>query len=245
MSFIIKSFRSMSNTDSRLAQVKQRISDAEKKWNRKPASVALLAVSKTRRADELEKVIAQGQCEFGENYLQEALDKIAALKHHNHLIWHFIGSIQSNKSRPIAEHFDWVHSIDRLKIASRLSQQRPVNKAPLNILLQVNISHEASKSGINEDSLLSLASDIDQLPGLCLRGIMGLPAPATSFEAQRQQCDQLLDLYLQLQNKFSSIDTLSMGTSNDFEAAIASGSTMVRIGTAIFGERQKPASARP
>ena len=235
----------MSNTDSRLAQVKHQISEAEKKWNRIPGSVALLAVSKTRRADELEKIIAQGQRAFGENYLQEALDKIIALQHHNNLIWHFIGKIQSNKTRPIAEYFDWVHSIDRLKIATRLSQQRPADKAPLNILLQINTSHEASKSGINEDSLLSLASDINQLPGLCLRGIMGLPAPATSFEAQRQQCDQLTDLYLQLQNNFSDIDTLSMGTSNDFEAAIASGSTMVRIGTAIFGARKNLASAQP
>jgi len=227
----------MTETPTKLQQVRQQISKAEQDWNREPDSVQLLAVSKTRSVDELKLTIDEGQSEFGENYIQEAMEKIAALQETPELIWHFIGSIQSNKTRPIAEHFDWVHSIDRLKIATRLSEQRPADKPPLNVLVQINISEEASKSGIDSQHFLTLAKDIQALPNLTLRGIMGLPAPAEGFDAQRQQCDKLFQLYQQLQQQNDNIDTLSMGTTNDLEAAIAAGSTMVRIGTAIFGPR--------
>ena len=218
-------------------QVRHQIGELAARYNRDPDSIRLLAVSKTRGVNELTPAIREHQVEFGENYVQEAVEKIALLQQHPELIWHFIGAVQSNKTRLIAEHFDWVHSVDRLKIAQRLSDQRPATLPPLNVLIQVNVSHESSKSGIDKDQLRQLATDIESLPGLCLRGIMGLPAPATEFEVQRQQCLQLASLYKQVQEIASKADTLSMGTSNDFEAAISAGSTLLRIGTAIFGKR--------
>ncbi len=227
----------MTSSVSNLQAVRQQIQHAEQQWKRHSDTVMLLAVSKTRSAAELETVIAQGQREFGENYLQEALEKQALLRN-TKLIWHFIGSIQSNKTRLIAEHFDWVHSVERLKIATRLNEHRPSHLAPLNVLIQVNVSRESSKSGVLQHQLLSLTNEIRQLPNLRLRGIMGLPAPASEFAKQLEQCEILSKLFSQLKQSSEHIDTLSMGTSSDYEAAIAAGSTIVRIGTAIFGKRQ-------
>ncbi|VAW79645.1 UPF0001 protein YggS [hydrothermal vent metagenome] len=226
----------MNNIAVNLQAVQQQIYQAEQQSKRERCSVKLLAVSKTRSANELETVIKQGQIDFGENYLQEALDKQIQLNN-SQVIWHFIGSIQSNKTKAIAENFSWVHSVDRLKIASRLNEQRPPHLSPLNILVQINVSLEHSKSGILQHQLMSLATEIEQLPHLRLRGIMGLPAPTTKFSEQQKQCETLASLYNQLKQSQKTIDTLSMGTSNDYQAAIAAGSTMVRIGTAIFGPR--------
>ncbi len=179
-----------------------------------------------------------GQRVFGENYLQEALDKMAALKEQAPAIeWHFIGPIQSNKTRPIAENFNWVHSVDRLKIAQRLSEQRPSGLPPLNICIQVNVSGEASKSGCSPQDLPALAQAIAGLPGLSLRGLMTIPEPATTEAGQRRPLRTLRELADQLRAQGIALDTLSMGMSADLDAAIAEGATMVRIGTAIFGER--------
>lgn len=181
-----------------------------------------------------------GMRRFGENYLQEALEKIAALQELD-LEWHFIGPIQSNKTRPIAEHFDWVHSVDRLKLARRLSEQRPAGLPPLNICLQVNVSGEQSKSGITLQELPALAQEVATLPRLRLRGLMAIPAPAAGLEAQRQPFRQMRFALEQLIAEGLELDTLSMGMSGDLEAAIAEGATLVRIGTALFGPRpQKP-----
>ncbi len=226
----------MNNTATNLHAVQQQINQAEQQSARELYSVKLLAVSKTRSAEELETVIKQGQLDFGENYLQEALDKQAHLNN-SKIIWHFIGSIQSNKTKAISENFSWVHSVDRLKIAARLNQQRPPHLPPLNILIQINVSLEHSKSGILQHQLMSLATEIESLSHLRLRGIMGLPTPTTKLVEQQKQCAALADLYNQLKQSHEYIDTLSMGTSNDYPAAIAAGSTMVRIGTALFGPR--------
>ena len=223
-----------------LATVHEQIRAAEKQYGREPDSVQLLAVSKTRPIEDLLEAQHAGQTAFGENYLQDALPKIAALTNPRPQ-WHFIGPIQSNKTRDIAEHFDWVHSIDRLKIARRLSKQRPENMPPLSICLQVNIDNEASKSGVLPDEVLALATEIQQLPNLRLRGLMAIPSATTDFEQQRRPFHHLRELYEQLQQQGIPLDTLSMGMSNDLEAAIAEGSTMVRIGTAIFGQRPKKA----
>ena len=181
---------------------------------------------------------AAGQRAFGENYLQEALDKMAALKDRAPDIeWHFIGPIQSNKTRPIAEHFSWVHSVDRLKIAQRLSEQRPAALPPLDICIQVNVSGEASKSGCTPQELPALAQAVAGLPGLRLRGLMTIPEPAATEAGQRRPLRALRELADQLRAQGIALDTLSMGMSADLAAAIAEGATMVRIGTAIFGER--------
>ncbi|UQB41706.1 YggS family pyridoxal phosphate-dependent enzyme [Thiomicrospira microaerophila] len=217
-------------------QVKARISHAEKRFHRSPASVSLLAVSKTKPIEMVNALAETGQKAFGENYLQEALEKIAQRPD---LEWHFIGPIQSNKTKPIAEHFDWVESVDRLKIAQRLSDQRPSVKPALNILLQVNISQEDSKSGFLPDEVLLVAQQISKLPGLVIRGLMAIPKAETEFEQQRSAFKQMQTLFKQLQSELDSdqIDTLSMGMSADLEAAIAEGSTQVRIGTDLFGAR--------
>lgn len=197
-----------------------------------------MAVSKTFGPDAVQEAFNAGQRAFGENYLQEALDKMAALQGRAPgLVWHFIGPIQSNKTRPIAEHFDWVHSVDRLKIAQRLSEQRPAHLPPLNICLQVNISGEASKSGVAPAELPALAQAVAALPRLTLRGLMAIPEPAADEAAQRQPLRALRLLSEQLRADGLAPDTLSMGMSADLAAAIAEGSTMVRIGTAIFGKR--------
>ncbi|MDT8311070.1 MAG: YggS family pyridoxal phosphate-dependent enzyme [Methylophaga sp.] len=226
----------MAEIKKRLQTVLQQIRAAETAENRPPESVKLLAVSKTWPADKLRELALAGQQDFGENYLQEALSKIVDLADLA-LTWHFIGPIQSNKTRDIATHFDWVHSVDRLKIAERLSTQRNNNLAPLNICLQVNIDAEDSKAGVTADALLNLATDVAKLPHLQLRGLMVIPQATDNVAAQHDAFQRSFQLYHALQSRFHHIDTLSMGMSADLTAAIAEGSTMVRIGTALFGQR--------
>ncbi|MFZ6863465.1 YggS family pyridoxal phosphate-dependent enzyme [Undibacterium sp. Ji67W] len=207
---------------------------------RSPEQVRLLAVSKTFGAEAILDAASCGQMAFGENYLQEAVDKIEFIRRHSpdlQLEWHFIGPIQSNKTKPIAENFSWVHSVDREKIAQRLSEQRPADLPPLNICLQVNISGEASKSGVLPQDALPLALKIAQLPGLKLRGLMAVPEPTEDEQQQRSAFRHLKLLNDEIVNQGIFLDTLSMGMSSDLHAAIAEGSTMVRIGTAIFGRR--------
>lgn len=214
------------------------IAAAAKSANRPHDGVKLLAVSKTRSENELREVWAEGQRDFGENYLQEALDKIDALADID-ICWHFIGPIQSNKTRPIAENFSWVHSVDRLKIAQRLNDQRPSDLGPLNICLQINISREESKAGILPEELPALAAQIVKLEKIQLRGLMAIPASSDDPELQRQPFAQMNALLQELQQQLPNepLDTLSMGMSGDMEAAIHEGATMVRIGTALFGPR--------
>lgn len=216
--------------------LRQRIRAAEVRFSRVPNSVGLLAVSKTRTATEVRHVAAQDQRRFGENYLQDALPKLDSLKELG-LEWHFIGRIQSNKTRQIAALFDWVHSVDRPRIAERLAQQRPKELAPLNVCIQVNISAEITKSGCNPEDLPPLVDTIVRLPRLRLRGLMALPAPATEFEQQRLPFRRIHGLYQELNAAGVDIDTLSIGTSSDYEAAIAEGATLIRLGSAIFGPR--------
>ena len=214
------------------------ITDAEKKYARQSGSVQLLAVSKTRPVDDIHVAFNENQHHFGENYLQDALPKIRSLSE-DAIEWHFIGPIQSNKTRQIAENFSWVHTIDRLKIAQRLNEQRDPKQKPLNVCIQVNTSGEDSKSGVNIEEMLILAKEISLLSNLHLRGLMTIPAATDDFEDQRQPFRKLRELKDELQSQGIELDTLSMGMSNDMEAAIAEGSTMVRIGTAIFGQRTK------
>ncbi len=231
----------MAELKNRLQAVLQQIYDAETAAGRQAKSVQLLAVSKTWPAAKLRELAQAGQQHFGENYLQEALAKIEALADLP-LIWHFIGPIQSNKTRDIAAHFDWVHSVDRLKIAKRLSEQRPADLPPLNICLQVNIDDEDSKSGASPEELMQLADDVKQLPNLNLRGLMVIPKATDDTDAQHDAFQRSFALYQSLQQQLPDIDTLSMGMSGDLTAAIANGSTMVRIGSALFGRRHTQAS---
>ena len=226
----------MTELTLRLNTVLARIEEAEKRFQRAPGSVALLAVSKTHPVGVIAEAAAAGQHDFGENYVQEALAKMQGLQHLG-LHWHFIGPIQSNKTRTIAEHFHWVHSVDRLKIAQRLSAQRPDALEPLNICLQVNISQEPTKSGLSLEALNSVAQQVADLPHLRLRGLMAIPAPNTEFIAQRRAFAQLRQTQERLLAVGLALDTLSMGMSDDLEAAIAEGATLVRVGTAIFGPR--------
>ena len=221
---------------SNLQAVKSAIAKAAHLAQRQEENIALLAVSKTFPSTAIRLAYEAGQSAFGENYVQEALDKMAELDELP-LEWHFIGPIQSNNTRLIAENFGWVNSIDRLKIAERLSAQRPQTLPPLNICIQVNISNEESKSGIPAGETLKLAVELAKLPRLKLRGLMAIPAPSAEFEAQRQPLACLHELLLHLQHQGLELDTLSMGMSHDFEAAIMEGATIVRIGSAIFGER--------
>jgi pyridoxal phosphate enzyme (YggS family) len=200
--------------------------------------VTLIAVSKSQPIDLIEKIIDAGQRVFGENYVQEAIEKINTLQNYN-LEWHFIGPIQSNKTKQIAENFDWVQSVDRLKIAERLNDARPENKAPLNICLQVNVSGEASKSGVAPNELEDLAREITQFSRLKLRGLMAIPEATTNETEQRKAFREMKILFEQLKQQGYALDTLSMGMSGDFKVAIAEGATHVRIGSAIFGERKK------
>jgi len=225
-----------------LTQVQQRIENACQQYGRESNNITLLAVSKTRPVEALRQAIEAGQQCFGENYLQESLEKIAALKPQK-LEWHFIGPIQSNKTRPIAESYDWVHSVDRLKIAQRLSEQRPQQLALLNICLQVNVDGEASKSGCSLDELPELVARVVTLPGIRLRGLMAIPQAHTEFEQQRRSFRLLREAMTALQQQGYELDTLSMGMSGDLEAAIAEGATIVRIGTDIFGPRNYPAKS--
>ncbi|MGN8251905.1 YggS family pyridoxal phosphate-dependent enzyme [Pseudomonas sp. SMV7] len=223
----------MSTLADNLSAISARIASAAQAAGRDPASVQLLAVSKTKPASAIREIHAAGVRDVGENYLQEALTKQQALSDLP-LIWHFIGPIQSNKTKAIAEHFDWVHSVDRLKIAQRLSEQRPAGLAPLNICLQVNVSGEDSKSGCAPAELPALAKAVAALPNLQLRGLMAIPEPTDDRAAQEAAFATLR----QLQESLGlGLDTLSMGMSHDLEAAIAQGATWVRIGTALFGAR--------
>lgn len=223
----------MSTIAKNIAKVRTRIREAAQACGRDPQTVGLLAVSKTKPAAAVREAHACGQRDFGENYLQEALNKQAELSDLA-LTWHFIGPIQSNKTRPIAEHFAWVHSVDRLKIAQRLSEQRPAHLPPLNICLQVNVSGEASKSGCTPEELPALALAVSQLPNLRLRGLMTIPEPTRDVAQQHAACARLRQLRDDLNLE---LDVLSMGMSDDLEAAIAEGATWVRIGTALFGAR--------
>ena len=230
----------MSPISYNLQAVRERIAAAARAALRDAQSVRLLAVSKTFGPEAVIAAAEAGQRAFGENYLQEAVDKMAAVRADRPdllLEWHFIGPIQSNKTRPIAEHFDWVHSVDREKIAHRLSEQRPVHLPPLNICLQVNISGEDTKSGAAPEEVAALAKAVAGLPRLKLRGLMAIPEPAEDMARQRIPFEKLRQLLKQLNNEGLALDTLSMGMSADMDAAIAEGATIVRVGTAIFGQR--------
>lgn len=220
----------------RLRQVRERIARAEQHYARPAGAVQLIAVSKTFPAEVVREAALAGQRCFGENYLQEALDKITVL-HELDLEWHFIGPIQSNKTRAIAEHFHWVHSVDRLRIAERLNQQRPAALPPLNICLQVNVSGEDSKSGVGLAGLPALAQAVSCLPRLRLCGLMSIPAPQQDVAQQRKAFRLLAEALARLNADGLALNVLSMGMSDDLEAAIAEGSTHVRVGTAIFGGR--------
>ena len=222
-----------------LQQVRTRIATACNTHGRPPEAVTLLAVSKTFGPQAVREAFAAGQTAFGENYIQEAVDKIVALADLP-LEWHCIGPIQSNKTRLVAEHFDWAHSVDRLKIAQRLSEQRPQGKAPLNVCIQVNIDGGPTKAGVASEDVLALAQAVVALPNVRLRGIMTIPEPAIDFEAACAVHMRARALFDALNAAGLALDTLSMGMTGDLEAAIASGSTMVRVGTAIFGGRTYP-----
>ncbi|WP_111498076.1 YggS family pyridoxal phosphate-dependent enzyme [Marinobacter bohaiensis] len=230
----------MASIADNLGSVTRRIQKATMAAGRPESGVTLLAVSKTRPPEDLRSAYAAGQRCFGENYLQEALEKVAALADLDNIEWHFIGPIQSNKTRDIAGHFHWVHSVDRLKIARRLSEQRPADKPPLDICLQVNIDDEASKSGVALADIDALAADVLALPNLRLRGLMAIPDPdqpdADLRASFRALADKLAGLR-QAHPDAAGLDTLSMGMSGDLEAAIAEGATLVRVGTALFGAR--------
>jgi len=223
-------------TVARLTSVLRRIREAEKQAGRPEGSVTLLAVGKTQPAAAIRELARAGQMHFGENYLQEALAKQEELADLTDLVWHFIGPVQSNKTRPIASRFDWVHSVDRLKIAERLGEQRPLELPPLNICLQVNISRETRKSGVDPAALPILAQAVASLPRLRLRGLMAIPAPAHDAESQRRPFRELRHALERLD--LPGLDTLSMGMSEDLEAAILEGATCVRVGTALFGPRR-------
>lgn len=230
----------MSNIAKNIAKVGERIREAAQAAGREAATVGLLAVSKTKPAADIRQAFAAGLRDFGENYLQEAIGKQAELGDLP-LTWHFIGPIQSNKCKAIAEHFAWVHSVDRLKVAQRLSDLRPTNLPPLNVCLQVNVSGEASKSGCTPAELPALAAAVATLPRLQLRGLMAIPEPTDDVAAQHAAFRCVGDLAAQLRaTQNLTLDTLSMGMSHDLEAAIAEGATWVRIGTALFGARDYP-----
>lgn len=231
----------MSDVAARLAAVRDRIREAEQTHGREPGSVELLAVSKRQPLDAMQTAYEAGQRAFGENYLQEGVDKRQTMTATD-IDWHFIGALQSNKTRPAAEGFDWVHAVDRLKIARRLSEQRPETLGPLQCCIQVNVSGEASKAGVSPQALPELAHAVAELPRLRLRGLMTLPEAVTGFEAQRAAFSQLRQLQDALIADGLALDTLSMGMSNDLEAAIAEGATLVRLGTAVFGPRPEKTS---
>ncbi len=226
----------MATIASNLQAVHERIAAAAKACGRDPDDILLLAVSKTWPASCVAEAADAGQRAFGENYAQEGVDKVAALAERD-LVWHFIGPLQSNKTKTVANDFDWMHSVDRLKIAQRLSAQRDVQLPPLNVCLQVNVSGEASKSGVAPDALTALAEAVHALPSLRLRGLMCIPEPSDDVALQRARFATLRQCVDDLNAQGLALDTLSMGMSHDLEAAIAEGATIVRVGTAIFGER--------
>jgi pyridoxal phosphate enzyme (YggS family) len=236
----------MTTIASRLQAVKARISEAAKAAGRAPGEITLVAVSKTFPPQAIAEAYAASQTAFGENYAQEGIEKIATLfdllrrrtaSPERPLLWHYIGPIQSNKTRAVAENFDWVHGIDRAKIAERLSVSRPDDKALLQVCIQVNVSGEASKSGVVPDAVFGLAQTIMRLPRLRLRGLMAIPEPTPDTALQRSRFRMLREIRDDLLHRGVALDTLSMGMSDDLEAAIAEGATLVRVGRAIFGER--------
>jgi pyridoxal phosphate enzyme (YggS family) len=234
----------MTTIEANLQTVHERIRHACKVAGRDVTQVTLLAVSKTFGVDAVLAAVAAGQRAFGENYVQEGVEKVQALREALPgvaLTWHCIGPLQSNKTRLVAEHFDWVQSVDRLKVAQRLSEQRPQGREPLNVCLQVNVDGGANKSGVAPAELLTLAQAVATLPNLRLRGLMCIPEPAEGMAAQRVAFDRARGLFDDLQRSGLALDTLSMGMSDDLDAAIASGSTLVRVGRAIFGSRAGPA----
>ena len=228
----------MSELHDRLQQVRREVAEAERQFGREPGSIKLLAVSKTRNAGDVLALAQLGVSDFGENYVQEARAKIGQLSGHS-LTWHFIGPVQSNKTRQIAECFDWVHSVDRIKVAHRLNAARPADLPPLNICIQVNVDAESTKSGIDPDEVEQLAEQILSLSRLNLRGLMALPAPTEDFAGQRHSFLRTRRLQEKLMDKGYRLDTLSMGTTGDMRAAIAEGATVIRIGTALFGPRAR------
>ena len=228
----------MTTISANLQAVITRIEDAARQFGRNPDGISLLAVSKTWPASDVREAALAGQKSFGENYVQEGIDKARSLESLG-LEWHFIGPLQSNKTRPVAETFDWVHAVDRLKIAERLSEQRPENLPALQACIQVNVSGEQTKSGVSLDEAAALAHRVAALPRIRLRGLMAIPEPVEDFAEQRIAFRRLREAFEQLNKEGLSLDTLSMGMSHDLEAAIAEGATMVRVGTAIFGERNK------
>lgn len=227
----------MNEIAERLCTIRRQITAAESKFGRLPGSVKLLAVSKKKPLQAIRSAHQAEQTAFGENHLQEALTKIQALTTDN-LEWHFIGPIQSNKTRPIAESFDWAHSVERRKVAARLNEQRHPERAPLNVCIQVNVSGETTKSGVPLNAVAELAAAIKDMPRLRLRGLMAIPRAEASFAAQRVPFKMLKDTLDSMNALGYAMDTLSMGMTDDMEAAIAEGSTLVRIGTAIFGARE-------
>jgi pyridoxal phosphate enzyme (YggS family) len=231
----------MTTIADRISIAQSRINQAAQNCSRSSSEVNLLAVSKTKPISDIVAAYQAGQRQFGENYVQEGETKINALQaDYPDIEWHFIGPLQANKTKIVAEHFDWMHTLSRDKIAQRLHQQRPSNKPPLNVCIQVNISQEESKSGINVADvagIAALALTITSLPRLNLRGLMAIPTATDDVQLQQQEFSQLKQLYDQLKQQYPSVDTLSMGMSGDMDIAIANGSTMVRIGSAIFGQR--------
>jgi PLP dependent protein len=230
----------MNTIAANLQGVISRIERSARAAGRDPRDIVLVAVTKTFGPDAVRAAHAAGQRDFGESYAQEALEKIPRLADLP-LVWHFVGPIQSNKTRPIAESFAWVHSVDRLKIAERLSAQRPASLPPLQVCIEVNLSGEATKSGVAADGVHALVTAVSRLPRLALRGLMAIPEPTGDSALQRKRFEALRELRDALNRDGYALDTLSMGMSDDFEAAIAAGSTMVRVGTAIFGPRRPPA----
>lgn len=220
-----------------LTEVRSSIAQACSSCQRPPHAVTLIAVSKTKPVSAIAAAIAAGQRHFGENYVQEGVEKINHFAQTPDLTWHFIGPIQSNKTRDIATRFDWVHSIDREKIAQRLNNQRPDQLPPLQVLIQVNIDDESSKAGVAPDQVTALAARLTQLPQLQLRGLMAIPRPSSDPTQQAASFKAMQRLFSELQAQYSQVDTLSMGMSDDLNIAIAHGATMVRVGTAIFGSR--------
>lgn len=231
----------MNTVKDSLLTIKNKIADIAIKCERDPNTIQLIAVSKTKPVELITEAITAGQLVFGENYVQEGVGKIQYFKQtmpNSALIWHFIGPLQSNKSKLVAENFDWMHTIDRFKIAQRLNDQRPTNMGKLNILIQVNISLETSKSGVKPEETANLVKQIITLPNLNLRGLMAIPEIENDFDKQLNVFTKMQQLLHALQADYPFMDTLSMGMSGDMQAAIVAGSTMVRIGTAIFGARQ-------
>lgn len=229
----------MATISHNLQTVRERIAQACRQAGRTPDSVQLLAVSKTFGLDAVLQAVAAGQQAFGENYVQEGVDKVQGLRAAGveGVIWHCIGPLQSNKTRPVAEHFDWVHTVDRLKVAQRLSEQRPASLPPMQVCIQVNVDGGANKSGVLPEDALALAQAVAALPRLQLRGVMSIPEPAPDYAAACAVFARVKQVFDRLVDAGLALDTLSMGMSDDLEAAIASGSTMVRVGSAIFGRR--------